>query len=325
MSKSLAKGLLTLAAAQTLLFSPLAARPKLADAWQEYYKGAFQRASQKLSDFQRDTGTAESWYLAAKLEPEGERARENLEKALEDPARGEFFRRSLAELSLYFLATKNYAGVVQLKDRFPSFFEKKSFNPELACYLAKACRQMGRPEMGLKYSEEILNTYPSHPVAGWAALERGLVLLSGKKPEAGVEQLRRLVGKGGSEEVAVALLLLSQNLPGSKGRVYGQIYDDKFPHGLGRRSKAVGPAPPLFNSKKYRIEIGPFGGKGEAQRAFLKLKANFREAEITGRRLNDRTYYYIRWGEYATSREADEVRRELEKKLKASYSVVELE
>jgi len=57
----------------------------------------------------------------------------------------------------------------------------------------------------------------------------------------------------------------------------------------------------------------------------LKLKANFREAEITGRRLNDRTYYYIRWGEYATSREADEVRRELEKKLKASYSVVELE
>lgn len=331
MPKTLSKGLLFIAAAHLLQLSPLSARPKLTDVWQEYYKGAFQRASQKLVEFQRDTNTAESWFLAAKLEPEGEKAREHLEKALEDSARGEFFRRALAELSLYHLAAKNYAGVIQLKDRFPSFFERKSFNPELAYYLAKAYRQMGRPELGLKYSEEILKSYPGHPVSGWAAIEKGLVLLNGKKPGDGTEELRKLVGKGGGEEVTVALLLLSKNLSGSKGKVYERLYEDKFPHGLGRSTKTNGfPAPVSnspanSNSKRYQIEIGPFGGKGEAQRAFLKLKASSREAGITDRQLNNRTYYFIRWGEYASSREAEEKRRELEKMYKASYSVIELE
>ncbi len=327
MPKTLSKGLLFLAAAHLLHLSPLEAWTKLAEAWQEYYKGAFQRASQKLSEFQRESNTAESWFLAAKLEPDGEKARQHLEKALEDSARGEFFRRALAELSLYHLAARNYGEVIHLKDRFPSFFEKKSFNPELAYYLAKSCRLMGRPELGLKYSEEILKSYPGHPVAGWAAIEKGLVLMNGKKPGDGTDQLRKLVGKGGSGEVTVALLLLSKNLSGSKGKVYERLYEEKFPHGLGQSTKSSTSHAPAYNPgpKKYRIEIGPFGGKGEAQRAFLKLKASSREAEITDRQLNNRTYYFIRWGEYASSREAEEKRRELEKMYKASYSVVELE
>ncbi len=310
-------------AALPVSLSPLSARPNLTSAWQEYYKGAFQKAEDKLREFMRDTATAEAHFLAAKLEPDGERAKEFLEKALEDPARGEFFRRALAELSQYHLATKNFGAVIQLKERFPAFFESKSFNPELAYYLSKAYRLLGRRELGLKFSEQILASYPSHPISGWAGLEKGLSLLGGKKPEAGIEEFRKLVGRGGSEEVTVALLLLSKNLPSDKGKIYSRIYEEKFPRGLGKDTKGNGAV--TASSKRYQIEIGPFGGKSEAQRAYLKLKATSREAEITSRQLNNRTYYFIRWGDFTSSAAAGQTRKELEKILKASYSVVELE
>lgn len=317
------QGLLFGLAALLVPFSPLAARPNLVSAWQDYYKGAFQRSSDKLKDFMRDTATAEAYYLAAKLEPDGEKASESLEKALEDTARGEFFRRSLVELSWYYLATKNYGGVVQLKERFPSFFEKKSFNPELAFCLAKACRLLGRPELGQKYADQIVTSYPGHPLTGWAHVERGLDWLAAKKPDAALGEFRQLVARGGNEEVPVALLLLSKNLPPSKGRIYSRIYDEKFPRGLGKSGQAGGGS--TASSKHYQIEIGPFGSKGEAQRAFLKLKANSREAEITARLLNNRTYYFILWGDFSSGTEADQTRKSLEKMFKASYSVVELE
>ncbi len=309
-------------AALLVSFSPAGARPNLTAAWQEYYQGAFQKASEKLKEYMRDTTTAETHFLAAKLEPDGERAREFLEKGLQDPSRGEFFRRALVELSQYHIAAKNPAGLLQLKERFPSFFESKSFNPELAYYLAKACRLLGRRELGLKFSEQILTSYPSHPIAGWATLEKGLGLLGTKNPEDGIGEFRKLVARGGSGEVTVALLLLSKNLPAPKGSIYSRIYEEKFPKGLGKnagenRSAAV-------SSKRYRIEIGPFGGKSEAQRAFLKLKADSNEAEITSRLLNDRTYYFIRWGDFSSTQEAGETKKELEKILKASYSVVEM-
>ena len=323
MKKEFLKGLLFLSAALVVPFSLVEARPNLTAAWQEYYKGAFQKAEGKLRDYTRDTVTAEAHFLAAKLEPDGERAKEFLEKALEDPARGEFFRRALVELSQYHIASKNYAGVLQLKERFPAFFEKKSFNPELAYYLAKSCRLLGRRELGLKFSEQILTSYPAHPVAGWAALEKGLGFLDTKKPEEGIGEFRKLVARGGNEEVTVALLLLSRNLPASKGEIYSRIYEEKFPKGLGKNVKENGAA--TVSSKRYRIEIGPFGGKSEAQRAFLKLKADSKEAEITSRLLNNRTYYFIRWGDFPSTAEAGETRKELEKILKASYSVVEME
>ncbi|MCI0597305.1 MAG: hypothetical protein L0Z48_12305, partial [candidate division Zixibacteria bacterium] len=211
------KGLLLVLAALTVSFSRLSARPNLTSAWQEYYKGAFQKASDKLREFMREGASAEAHFLAAKLEPDGERAKESLEKALEDPTRGEFFRRALAELSLYHLTAKNYGAVIQLKERFPAFFESKSFNPELAYYLAKSYRLLGRREQGLKYSEQILTSYPSHPIAGWASLEKGLDLLGTKKPEEGIGEFRKLAGRGGSEEVTVALLLLSKKLSADKG------------------------------------------------------------------------------------------------------------
>lgn len=315
-----------MSAALPLFFSRSEAKPNLTSAWQEYYRGAFHKASDKLRDFMRDTATAEAHFLAAKLEPDGERAREFLEKALEDPARGEFFRRALAELSQYYLTTKNYGAVIQLKERFPSFFEGKSFNPELACYLSKAYRLLGRRELGLTCSEQILSTYPSHPIAGWAGLEKGLCLLGSKKPEAGIEEFRKLVGRGGSEAVAVALLLLSKNLPGDKGKIYSRLYEEKFPRGLANTGRPyVPPQTASASSKRYQIEIGPFGSKSEAQRAFLKLKADSKNAEITARQLNDRTYYFIRWGDFSSSAAAGQTQKELEKILKASYSVVELE
>lgn len=323
MKKEFFKGLFFLPAALLVSFSPADARPNLTAAWQEYYKGAFQKASEKLKEYRRDTATAEAHFLAAKLEPDGERAREFLEKALEDPARGEFFRRALVELSQYHLASKNPAGVLQLKERFPSFFESKSFNPELAYYLAKAHRLLGRRELGLKFSEQILTAYPSHPIAGWAALEKGLGLLGTKKPEDGIAEFRKLVARGGSVEVTLALLLLSKNLPASKGSIYSRIYEEKFPRGLGKSAGENRTLP--VSSKRYRIEIGPFGGKSEAQRAFLKLKADSKEAEITSRQLNNRAYYFIRWGDFSSSAEAGRTKNELEKILKASYSVVEMD
>lgn len=323
MKKEFFKGLLFASAALLVPFSRLAAKPNLTSAWQEYYKGAFQKASEKLRDYRRDTVTAEAHFLAAKLEPDGEQAKEFLEKAVEDPARGEFFRRALVELSQYYIAAKNYAGVLQLKERFPAFFEKKSFNPELAYYLAKSCRLLGRRELGLQFSEQILTSYPAHPIAGWAALEKGLGLLGAKNHEEGIGEFRKLVARGGSEEVTVALLLLSKNLPASKGKIYSRIYEEKFPKGLGKGAKEEVIA--TVSSKRYRIEIGPFGGKSEAQRAFLKLKASSKEAEITSRLLNNRTYYFIRWGDFSSTAEAGETKKELEKKLKASYSVVETE
>ncbi|HLG93419.1 MAG TPA: SPOR domain-containing protein [candidate division Zixibacteria bacterium] len=317
------KGLLLILAVLPVPLSRLSARPNLTSAWQEYYKGAFPKASEKLREFIRDTATAEAYFLAAKLEPDGEKAKESLEKSLEDPARGEFFRRALAELSQYHLATKNYGAVIQLKERFPSFFESKSFNPELAYYLAKAYRLLGRRELGLKYSEQILTSYPSHPIAGWAGLEKGLCFLDGKKSEAGIEEFRKLVARGGSEEVTVALLILAKNLSEAKGKIYSRIYEEKFPKGLGRTAGGNGQT--AVSSKRYQIEIGPFGSKSEAQRAFLKLKADSKEAEITSRQLNNRTYYFIRWGDFSSSAEAGRTQKELEKILKASYSVVELE
>ncbi|MGH8003636.1 MAG: SPOR domain-containing protein, partial [Limisphaerales bacterium] len=323
MKSSILKGLLFVLAALPVPLSRLAARPNLTAAWQEYYKGAFQKATEKLREFRRDTATAEAFFLAAKLESDGEKAKEFLEKALEDPARGEFFRRALVELSQYHIATKNYGTVIQLKERFPSFFESKSFNPELAYYLAKAYRLLGRRELGLKFSEQILTSYPSHPIAGWAGLEKGLGLVGTKKSEEGMAEFRKLVSRGGSEELTVALLLLSKNLPASKGSIYSRIYEEKFPKGLGRSVNGNGKV--AVSSKRYRIEIGPFGGKSEAQRAFLKLKADSKEAEITSRELNNRTYYFIRWGDFSSSAAAGQTQKELEKILKASYSVVELE
>lgn len=305
-------------------FSRLSAKPNLTSAWQEYYKGSFQRAAEKLREFMREGASAEAHFLAAKLEPDGEKAKEFLEKTLEDPAKGEFFRRALAELSQYHLATKNYGAVIQLKERFPAFFESKSFNPELAYYLAKSYRLLGRRELGLKYSEQVLASYPSHSITGWASLEKGLDLLGTKKSEEGIGEFRKLVGRGGSEEVTVALLLLSKKLPADKGKIYSRIYEEKFPKGLGKAGGG-GNGQPSVSSKRYQIEIGPFGGKSEAQRAFLKLKANSREAEITSRELNKRIYYFIRWGDFSSSAAAGQTQKELEKILKASYSVVELE
>jgi hypothetical protein len=318
----MARGLLFWSAAQELFFSSLQARPALKEIWEEYRHGNLQKAHQKLAEFQRDSATAESWFLAATLETDGEKSAENLQKALEDPARGEYFRKALAGLSLYYLSTKKYAEVVRLKDRFSSFFEKKSFNPELAYYLSKACRQLGRPETGLKYAEQILNRYPSHPFAGWAAMERGLDLTALKRFGEGTDQFRKLVGRGGGEEVTFALLLLYKNLPASKGKAYAQIYEAKFPAGLGQNALAQTAAPA---DRRYQIEIGPFGSKSEAQRAFLKLKANSKQAEIASRLLNNRTYYLIRWGAFGSSEEASRAKTSLEKKLKASYSVVEIE
>ena len=317
------KGLLFLAAALWGPFSPASARPNLTPAWQEYYKGAFHRAADRLKDFMRDTVTAEAYVLSAKLEPDGIRAKELLEKALEDPARGEFFRRALVELCQFHLAAKNYFSLLQLKGRFPAFFEKKSFNPELAYYLAKAFRLLGRPEEGLKFSQQILTTYPAHPVAGWASLEKGLDLLSTKKADDGVAEFRKLVGRGGSGEVTVALLLLSKHLPAARGKIYSRLYAEKFPKGLGRSGESSKTA--AAASRRYQIEIGPFGNKGEAQRAFLKLKGNSKDAEISFRQLNNRTYYFIRWGDFSSSIEAGQTKKELEKILKASYSVVEVE
>jgi hypothetical protein len=213
-----------------------------------------------------------------------------------------------------------------LKDRFPSFFEGKSLNPELAYYLAKSYRLLGRRELGLKASEQILTSYPSHPMAGWAGLEKGLALVGTKKSEDGISEFRKLVGRGGSEEVAVALLLLSKNLPGDKGRIYSRLYEEKFPRGLENAGRPdVSPQTASASPKRYQIEIGPFGSKSEAQRAFLKLKADSKNAEITARQLNDRTYYFIRWGDFSSSAAAGQTQKELEKILKASYSVVELE
>ncbi|MCI0330644.1 MAG: SPOR domain-containing protein [candidate division Zixibacteria bacterium] len=315
------KGLLFLAAALGVPFSPLGAKPNLTSAWQEYFKGAFGRAADRLKDYMRDTATAEAYILSAKLEPDGSRAREFLEKALEDPARGEFFRRALVELCQYHLAVKNHAAILQLRDRFPAFFEKQSFNPELAYYLAKAYRLLGRPEEGLKFSEEILVSYPVHPVSGWAALEKGLSLLSAKKPDDGVAEFRQVVARGGSAEVTIALELLSKNLPSDKAKIYARLYQEKFPNGLGKLSGENGKASP----KRYQIEIGPFGNKGEAQRAFLKLKGNSKEAEITSRPVNNRTYYFILWGVFSSESEAGKTKKELEKILKASYSVIEMQ
>lgn len=311
-----------MAAAPLVLTYSLQAKPGLKDVWEEYFQGNLQKASQKLAEFQRDGAAPEAYFLAAKLEPDGEKARQFLEKALEDSSRGEFFRRALVELCLCHLSTKNYAEVVQLKDRFPSFFEKKSFNPELAYYLAKAYRQMGRPETGLNYAEQILTNYPFHPVAGWTALERGLDLIASRRSAEGTDQFRKLVSKGGGEETNVSLLLLTKNLSAAKAKVYARIYEEKFPLGLGLRNSAEKMAEPT--DKRYQVQIGPFGGKGEAQRAFLKLKANSREAEIVSRLLNNRTYYFIRWGDYGSTEEAARVKAALEKKFKASYSVVEM-
>ncbi len=322
MNKIVGRGLLLLAAAPLVFFSSLAAKPNLKDGWEEYYRGNLQKAAEGLALFQRDTNTAESWFLAAKLETDGEKSAEFLQKALEDPSRGEFFRKALVELSLYYLSSKNYAGVIQLKERFPSFFEKKSFNPELAYYLAKSYRQIGRSESGLKYSEQILASFPSHPISGWAILEKGLDLISSKRSTEGADQFRKLISKGGGEEVTFALVLLTKNLSVSKGKVYSRIYEDKFPLGLGRKSSLAqaGETP----DKRYQIEIGPFGSKGEAQRAFLKLKANSKESEISSRLLNKRTYYFIRWGDFSSSEEAARIKTALQKKLKASYSVIEI-
>ncbi|MCI0404494.1 MAG: SPOR domain-containing protein, partial [candidate division Zixibacteria bacterium] len=123
--------------------------------------------------------------------------------------------------------------------------------------------------------------------------------------------------------VTVALLLLSKKLSADKGGIYARMYEDNFPKGLG---KAVsGNGQPAASSKRYQIEIGPFGSKSEAQRAFLKLKATSKDAEITSRQLNNRTYHFIRWGDFSSSTAAGQTRKELEKILKASYSVVELE
>lgn len=326
MRSSTVKGLLLFFAALLASFSQTTAKPNLTSAWQDYYKGAFQKAGDKLREFMRDTTTAEAHFLAAKLEPDGERAKEFLEKALEDPSRGEFFRRALAELSQYQLSTKNFGAIIQLKERFPSFFESKSFNPELAYYLAKAYRLLGRRELGLKISEQILTNYPSHPMVGWAGLEKGLDLLGTKKSEAGIAEFRKLVGRGGSGEVTVALLLLSKNLPAEKGKIYARLYEEKFPKGLAGNGR-VNSSPQTVSTspKRYQIEIGPFGSKSEAQRAFLKLKADSKNAEITSRQLNNRTYHFIRWGDFSSSAAAGQTQKELEKILKASYSVVELE
>src|SRR5262245_21100996 len=156
MSPSTTKGLRFVIAALLVFLSRAEAKPNLTSAWQEYYKGAFQKASEELRKFMREETNAEAHFLAAKLEPDGDKAKESLERALEDPARGEFFRRALAELSQYHLATKNYGAIIQLKERFPSFFESKSFNPELTYFLAKSYRLLGRRELGLKSSEQIL-------------------------------------------------------------------------------------------------------------------------------------------------------------------------
>ena len=74
------KGLLLILAVLPVPLSRLSARPNLTSAWQEYYKGAFPKASEKLREFIRDTATAEAYFLAAKLEPDGEKAKESLEK-----------------------------------------------------------------------------------------------------------------------------------------------------------------------------------------------------------------------------------------------------
>lgn len=302
-------------------------------------RGEFDQAREELSRVStaglRD-GT--NLFYQALLEPNGARAADLMEVALNSGVDKEYRELIHLRLAQYYHLTQNWERLERIIVNYRTKFEYGRYREEMMRFSTLLDERGGVSEAALRQADRYLLEYGSGEAEQWGAIDKARVLLNDDKGIGAERMLRGLSREKSGPGVPQALYLLAMDAVKSKRAddavFYYNVLREAYPGAVGLETlvdrlasmaegveRRTGEAEEITGTY-YAIQVGVFSEADNARRQAERFKKSGWKTEVADKAISNVTYRAVYVGNFSTYEEAAAAKVNLERELNETYQVV---
>ncbi len=277
-------------------------------------------------------------FFQALLEPNGDRAAQLMEVALNSHVDLQYREEIYLRLAEYYYLTGNHDRLRKLIVDYRVNWEKGEYREQMMRYSTMLDEQDKAYESALRQADRYLVEYSEGDAEQWGEVDKARVLIANGKNIGAVEILRKLSRARSGPGVPQALYLLTLESIHDKRAddaiFYYNILREGYPAAIGldplvdkMEGMTTGSSASSAEAEKltgtyYSVQVGVFSEKGNADKMADKFRRYDVPVDIRSKTISNSRYRVVFVGHYGTYNQAAAAKAKFEAENNEVYQVV---